>query len=133
MTAIIIVAGTKSDFRFTILQKVYYYDEREMSRFIGILGKRHNHWQYCQTYNVLDLLLVGVIIIIESCVTVDFTNVIMGRQTPLVIPFSYVRVHYYTIFATISVIVWLSTPPVAIKSARPINPLPAWTVREIPL
>ena len=43
MTAIIIVAGTKSDFRFTILQKVYYYDEREMSRFIGILGKRHNH------------------------------------------------------------------------------------------
>ena len=43
MTAIIIVAGTKSDFRFSILQKVYYYDEREMSRFIGILGKRHNH------------------------------------------------------------------------------------------
>ena len=47
MTAIIIVTGTQSDFRFVILQKVYYYDEREMSRFIEILGKRHNHWQYC--------------------------------------------------------------------------------------
>ena len=43
MTAIIIVTGTQSDFRFVILQKVYYYDEREMSRFIEILGKRHNH------------------------------------------------------------------------------------------
>ena len=47
MTAIIIVAGTKSDFCFIILQKVYFYDVPEMSRFIGILGKPHNHWQYC--------------------------------------------------------------------------------------
>ena len=43
MTAIIIVAGTKSDFCFIILQKVYFYDVREMSRFIGMLGKPHNH------------------------------------------------------------------------------------------
>ena len=43
MTAIIIVAGTKSDFRFIILQEVYFYDVPEMSRFIGILGKPHNH------------------------------------------------------------------------------------------
>ena len=47
MTAIIIVAGTKSDFCFIILQKVYFYDVREMSRFIGMLGKPHNDWQYC--------------------------------------------------------------------------------------
>ena len=82
---------------------------------------------------LLLLYFLIVLYIIESCVTVDFTNVIMGRRTRLVIPFSYVRVHYYTIFVTISVIVWLSTQPVAIKCGRPINPVPAWTVPEIPL
>ena len=68
--------------------------------------------------------VIQFFIIIESCVTVDFTNVIMRFPTPLVIPCSYVGVHYNTIFVA-SVIVWLSTPPVAKQSARLINPLPA--------